>query len=312
MINNYFLIDAGGTQYKLGFMSGGQLVKTTSLPSHSGIGIKQQLPKIEALINEWMDESKLQGIGIAFAGIVDYDHSKVISVNGKFPDAEKFDFSKWAASKYGCRLAMENDARAALIGEWQGGAGRGYKNVVMLTLGTGIGSSAVINGNVLRGKHFQAGCLIGHFTIDYNGNLCNCGNKGCVETVGSSWILPKLVKDHALYNKSSISGCKLIDFEAIFDEAGKGDELALHIRENCMRSWGAAAVNAIHAYDPEIVVLGGGVMKSASTIIPFIQNYINEFAWTPWGKVQIKEATLGNEAALWGMNYLIEEKTNSI
>jgi len=142
----------------------------------------------------------------------------VISINEKFNDAIGYDFTKWAANKFNSPIVLENDARASLIGEWHFGSAKKFDNVVMITLGTGIGGSAVINGKVLRGKHFQAGCLIGHFTIDLNGKSCTCGNIGCVESIsiGSQWALSQYVKEDESYENSSFINESIIDFQTLF------------------------------------------------------------------------------------------------
>jgi glucokinase len=200
---------------------------------------------------------------------------------------------------------MDNDARCALIGEWQYGKGKGYDDVVLMTIGTGVGSSAVIEGRVLRGKHFQAGCLGGHFTINIHGATCNCGNIGCVETEASTWNIENIARQNADWLRSSLSREKQIDFECIFRLANDGDALAKEIRNQCVEIWGAAAVNLIHAYDPEILVIGGGVMASADFIIPYIQQKTDAHAWTPWGKVKIAAAENINAAALLGAAWLV-------
>jgi len=311
MKNNYIVIDAGGTNIKLGLITDGNLIKSTSISSFSENGLVNRLSEISKITKDWLQSQKVDGIGLAFAGIVDFDKACVISVNDKFKDTTNFNFTNWAFSALNCPIVMENDARAALIGEWKYGAGRSSDNVVMLTLGTGIGGSAVINGKILRGSHYQAGCLLGHFTIDYLGKKCNCGNIGCVETVASTWALPEIVKGATEFKLSSLATEVVIDFETIFRLANKGDILALKIREQCLKTWAVATVNAIHAYDPEIVVLGGGVMKSGDVIIKYIKRYIDQFAWTPWGKVELKIADLENDAALWGMYHLLNEKFNN-
>jgi glucokinase len=99
-----------------------------------------------------------------------------------------------------------------------------------------------------------------------------------------------------------------INFENLFEVAESGDRIATAIRERCMTVWGAAAVAAIHAFDPELLVYGGGVMKSAAVIVPFIQDYIDRYAWTPWGKVRVAPAELGNDAALLGIVPLVEQE----
>jgi glucokinase len=304
----YLLVDVGGTNIKMGLMDDDKLTKISSIPSYSKTGIMASLEAIVKLGNEWLKSEVPGGIGLAFAGIVDFYQSRVVSVNEKFSDAVDFDFRNWALTHFNCPIIMENDARAALIGEWKYGAGRGSDNLVMLTIGTGIGSSAVINGDVLRGKHCQAGCLLGHLTIDYNGEVCNCGNLGCVETVGSTWALERNIKTRPGYFESSFLKEPIIDFETVFRLANNGDLFAMDIREQCLKSWAVATVNAIHAYDPEMIVLGGGVMKSGDIILKYIEEHIKKYAWTPWGKVDLKIAELNNDAALWGMNYLLNSR----
>jgi glucokinase len=235
MSKRYILVDAGGTNIKLGLVDGDKLTKISSIPSYSKTGIMASLETIVKLSKEWLNSEMPDGIGFAFAGIVDIYNGQVLSVNEKFSDAVDFDFNNWAFTNFNCPIVMENDARAALVGEWKYGAGRGSDNLVMLTIGTGIGSSAVINGEVLRGKHCQAGCLLGHLTIDYNGEVCNCGNLGCVETVGSTWALERNIKSRPNYSESSFVSESILDFETVFRLAKKGDPLALEIREQCMK-----------------------------------------------------------------------------
>ena len=102
-----------------------------------------------------------------------------------------------------------------------------------------------------------------------------------------------------------------IDFKRLFEQAEAGDCVALEVREHCLRVWSANAVALIHAYDPEMLVYGGGVMKSASSILPYIQEYVARYAWTPWGKVQVKSAELGNNAGIMGAVPLFQEDYSS-
>jgi glucokinase len=306
MKKRYLLIDAGGTRIKLGLMVDGRLVRQDSIPARSEKGILPGLEHIVALFEAWLEGAPCDGIGLAFAGIVEHAENRVLSVNGKFNDAVGFDFSAWASRHFGCPLSMENDARAATIGEWKHGSGKGVDDMVMLTLGTGIGSSAIIGGQALRGRHSQAGCLMGHFTIDRDGGRCNCGNIGCAESVASGWALPEIIRTSKGYADSAFRDEQTLDFETLFRLAELGDQVAVTVREQCLRGWAMTAVNAIHAYDPEVLVIGGGVMQSGAIIRDQIQAHVNEYAWTPWGKVQVRLAALGNQAAFWGMSHLLE------
>ena len=136
----------------------------------------------------------------------------------------------------------------------------------MMTIGTGIGSGVIMNGEVMYGKHFQAGSLGGHFVVDYKGRLCSCGNKGCVEALSSSFFLHKIIKDHACLSPSFKMSSQNYDFKEIFQLAEQGNRDALLVRNECIEIWGAAVINFIHAYDPEVVILGGGIMNSHKVI----------------------------------------------
>ena len=304
------VMDIGGTKIKLGLVAGDKIICTASIEAESSIGLKEKLPVIESTINDMLDQhainkNEIKGVGISMPGIVDSVQKKVLSIDNKFNDVVGMNLSGWITNTWQTNLEIENDARCALIGEWQFGKGKGYDNVVLMTIGTGIGSSAVIEGKVLRGKHFQAGCLGGHFTINVNGVKCNCGNIGCVETEASTWNIERIAKLHAAYASSMLAQQNKLDFETIYRCANADDTLAKELRDTCLDVWSAAAVNLIHAYDPEVLVIGGGIMASADYIIPYIQKKTDEHAWTPWGKVKIVAAENINAASLLGAAYLV-------
>ena len=213
-----------------------------------------------------------------------------------------------ADEHWGAPFYIDNDARLAAIGEWQYGSGRGYDSVVMMTIGTGIGSGVIMNGEVMYGKHFQAGSLGGHFVVDYKGRLCSCGNKGCVEALSSSFFLHKIIKDHACLSPSFKMSSQNYDFKEIFQLAEQGNRDALLVRNECIEIWGAAVINFIHAYDPEVVILGGGIMNSHKVIVPYIEERVSKFAWTPSAKVSVVVSSLGDYAALYGLEYCLRKK----
>ena len=131
-------------------------------------------------------------VGIAYPGLVDPVKQLVISASGKYTDATKFDFSAWSRGRFGCGCILENDANAALMGEIGYGCAAGETDAVLMILGTGVGTAAVMNGELVRGKHFQAGCLGGHFPVGGEEWRCSCGGYGCVEANGSSWALKNI------------------------------------------------------------------------------------------------------------------------
>lgn len=301
--------DLGGTRLKLGLISNGEIISTSIIPAFSDVGLLPRLHDIELAVSEMLIEtntpaSELDCVGISIPGIVDTIRNRVLSINKKFADIIEFDFDMWTQTTWGIPCVMENDARAALLGEWQYGAGKNCDNIVLVTLGTGIGGAAMINGKLLHGKHFQAGCLGGHFVVNMYGTHCTCGNIGCVESEASSWKLPELYTQHPQFNESKASGEKLLDFELLFKLAAAGDVVSTEIMKHCLDAWSAGIITMIHAYDPEQVIIGGGVMKSAHIILPYIQQKVNEHAWTPWGKVEIKAAHFNDEAGQFGIAYL--------
>lgn len=304
-------LDLGGTRLKICLISDFKIVTETMLSSFSDYGLLPRLPAIESAVNQLLIDSgiaqnELVGVGVSIPGIVDNKQMKVLSINKKFDDVPDFDFNNWSQSKWGIPTIVENDARAALIGEWQFGVGKGCDNIVLVTLGTGIGGAAMIEGKLVYGKHFQAGCLGGHFTINYQGRKCTCGNTGCVESEASSWILPELFRNHPHFEQSKANNEKLLDFELLFKLANEGEITATEIMNNCLEAWSAGIVSMIHAYDPEMVIIGGGVMKSEKMILPYITKKVAENAWTPWGKVQIKGAQYNNQAGMLGITYLLK------
>ncbi len=305
-----FAVDLGGTIIKVGLLDGRQLLTSLSVKATSNGGLKENLPLIERLFARLLKEQNsifndVIGIGFSFPGLVDSVSNRVLSTNKKYDDAPSLNLTTWAKEKWGLSLFLENDARMALMGEWQHGVGRPYDNIVMVTLGTGIGSAVLIEGKLLKGKHFQAGNLGGHFTVNHTGTVCTCGNKGCMEAEASTWRLPGLIKSSPAYSTSALINERQLDYEALFRNALNDDPLAKEVLDHCFSIWSSGIISMIHAFDPEVIILSGGIMKSAPVILPELQKRIDKYAWTPWGKVMLLEAEHINSAALYGADHLV-------
>jgi glucokinase len=255
--------------------------------------------------------NEINGIGLSIPGIVNINEKRVISINKKHEGAIEFDFNGWVKSQWDLPLVMDNDARAALNGEWKFGAGKGYNHIVMVTLGTGVGGAAMINGRLIYGKHFQAGCLGGHFTVNFKGRQCTCGNTGCVESEASSWVLPDLIRESRYFSNNLIEQ-GIPDFKKLFELYRERDPLATDIIHHCRDAWTAGIISLIHAYDPEIVILGGGIMDSGESLLSFFQNKVDMLAWTPMEKVKIVKAHNINTSALLGLGYMLNDKTEKL
>ena len=300
-----FSIDLGGSHANCGLVEDDRILASETLDIENAGSLARILPRLAESLKRLGGgkiplEGEMSGVAVGIAAIVDFYRGKTLGTNGKYDDADQVDLQSWSRETLGLPLYLENDARMALLGEVYAGAARGFEDVVMITLGTGIGGVAMIEGKLLRGKHAQAGCLGGHLPVWYDGRQCTCGAIGCAEAEASGWSLPLLVKDWTGIADSPLHRCENIGFRELFAEAARGDRIACEIRDHCLRVWATVTVGLVHAYDPEIVIFGGGVMKSADAILPYIRAHVQNHAWTPWGKVEVRAAELGDNAALLG------------
>ncbi|MGN6212611.1 ROK family protein [Parafilimonas sp.] len=317
-MNNFFIgIDLGGTRIKLGLISNDEgnnrLLDKKIIPAQSAKGLATSLPIIKDHINNLLNSNNvdiniLKGIGLGFPGLVNPQSNQILSTNAKYDDALHIKLDEWVHANWNVDFFMDNDARLAAVGEWKYGAGSDTDDLVVMTIGTGIGTSVIMNGQLMRGKHFEAGCLGGHISVVYNGRQCTCGNKGCVEAYAATWSLKERIREHEAFSKSSLSTVDVIDFEAMFNEADKQDALAIEFKNDCIQLWAAAIVNLIHAYDPEVVVIGGGVMHRHEELIPRIKELVHQHAWTPWGKVEIEPSQLLSDAGIYGAVYCLQNR----
>lgn len=303
-------IDLGGTRIKMGVVKNGKLTVSHILRVESNERIRPLLPQLkESIIQLSKREGfRIGAIGMAFPGIVDSDQNKVMDTSAKYTDAPSLNLVKWAKETFNLPFRIENDARLACLGEWRYGAGRGVENLVMLTLGTGIGTSVIINGKLLRGKHFQGGILGGHMVIDYKNQTdqCSCGKYGCVEAVASMWMIGNLARRYALFENSLLAKANSIDWEIILKLTKQGDALSKILKQHCLDAWGAVLINLVHAYDPEVVVIGGGISHSEKTILPFFEKTLKEKSWSPGGLPEVRVSAFPDNAALLGAAVLFE------
>jgi glucokinase len=303
-------VDFGGTNIKIGLIREGEVLSKTSIPAISGGGIKSRLADVEAAVRDLMNLAavtlaEFRGIGIAIPGLVDTAKQTLLSVNDKYPDAIGLSFAEWAYRAFSLPSVLENDARAALIGEVAYGSARGENDAVLVIFGTGIGTAAIMNGEVVRGRHFQAGILGGHMATDIHGELCNCGNIGCAEAQAGHWAIPGIAKSHPLYKDSALANEEPLDYRAVIECANRGDPAATQLLDEFVRHWSAAIVNMIHAYDPQVVILSGGLMKSQKTVVPLLIEQVHRSAWTAWGKVRFTVADDPDTSVLLGVSHLL-------
>jgi len=314
-------VDMGGTSIKAAIVAGSEVLAAESIPANSREGLTPQLPRVAELIERLCGKLNLkpancQGVGMAVPFLVDPIRQRIRSVpREKYGDAVGIDLPDWARQRLGVNLKLENDAHAALLGEWRHGAGIGSDDFIMVTLGTGIGCSVLMRGRPLRGKHFQAGVLGGHLIADPEGGpVCAaCPSSGCYEAESALQSLAREARAHPQFALSALAGEKVIDFAAVFGHATQGDAVAVAVRDRCLRYWTALVISLIHAYDPDRIVMGGGVSENsnASAMFRTMQDRVNKHAWIV-EPIEIRAAALGNQAGVIGVASLFTQEPQCI
>ena len=297
--------DFGGTTIKLGLVRDHQVLARSRLEVDSQKTMSEQLEAVAALWETLLQRKgqSLQhghGIALALPFIADPKQSRVHGEFGKYPGASEIDFSDWSRQRLGLPLALENDLRLALLGESACGAARGKSDVVMLAFGTGIGCAVLSGGRLFRGANNRAATLLGHATIAHEHSVGRCGNFGCAEDLASTATLGKRARAHTDFTESSLALAEKIDFETLFNLAATGDACSQALLHESLRVWGVVVQNAVLAFDPEVVVLGGGVMRRCEIVLPAIQEHLRRFMPSEPLQTSILTAKLGDDAALLG------------
>lgn len=302
MANYVFGVDIGGTTVKIGlFTIQGEMVEKWEITTRTDEGGKYILNDIAASVEDKLAEKKIEksdvaGVGMGVPGPVKADGTVIKCVNlgwGIFNVEEELSKLLDLPVKAG------NDANMAALGEmWQGG-GKGHKDIVMVTLGTGVGGGVILGGKILTGTKGAAG-EIGHMTVEYDEEeTCNCGTKGCLEQYASATGIVRLAKKQ-MVETSSLAKIDNLTAKDVFDEAKAGDAYALQIVDRFARYLGVALGNVAQIIDPEAFVIGGGVARAGSIITESIEKYYNDSVMFALRGKQFNLAELGNDAGIYG------------
>lgn len=315
-MNQYCVgIDVGGTSVKCGlFTINGVLMTKWEVPTRREENAKHVLEDVAKVLKEKLAENHLElndlaGIGIGVPGPVLPDGHVPVCVNLGWHD--RYPAKELAALMGdGIRCEAGNDANVAALGEmWQGG-GKGYSDVMAITLGTGVGGGVILGGHVVAGSHGLGG-EIGHVHVrDEETEHCNCGGRGCLEQVASATGIAREARRNMA--KTDVPSAMRafganITAKDVCDCAKAGDVLALETIDTCCRYLGLALSYATHIIDPEIFVIGGGVSKAGTFLIDKIAKYYEEYTPISKTKAKIGLATLGNDAGIYGAAKLVLE-----
>ena len=308
-----FGIDLGGTTAKIGlFTTSGALLEKWEVStdtSHAGEHILENLAA--AILGKMKEQSiqpeQVEGVGIGVPGpVLDSSTVPIVCANlGGW--GERNVSAQLSGLLDGLKVLVGNDANVAALGEIWMGAAKGAKNAVMVTLGTGVGGGVVVNGKVIDGVH-GAGGEIGHITVNrHETAVCGCGKRGCLEQYSSATGVVRCMKK--LLDENPDTPCVLrgTEFAAkdVFDAARNGDALAAREVHEMSDTLGMALANIASTVDPEAFLVGGGVARAGDVLFAPRNKHFQEYAFKSCRETPIKQASLGNDAGIYGAVRLI-------
>ncbi len=316
-------IDVGGTTAKIGLLSTeGVILDKWEVPTRKEMNGSHILPDIAASVLEYLDRHGIGteiilGAGIGLPGPVTPDGNVSVCVNLGWKQ-ERNPEKELSGLLNGVYVKAGNDANVAALGEmWQGG-GKGHKNIMLFTLGTGVGGGVVVDERIVAGFRGMGG-EIGHIRVNFDEeDACNCGNHGCLEQYASATGIvkvarraladsnaPSVLRNRAGFDdEAAVAACSF-SCKDVLDAAKAGDAIALSSARTSMRYLALAMHYISHITDPEIFVIGGGVSKAGQFLLDIIEEYYKAFTVMGKGRAEIGLATLGNDAGMYGAARLV-------
>ncbi|MGN0483542.1 MAG: ROK family protein [Lachnospiraceae bacterium] len=307
-------IDMGGMSIKIGLVNEKNIICATNrIPTRLDIAPEELIQDMAESVRKLLYENQIAdtdclGIGIGSPGTVDENEGVVLYSNNFHWEQVAILSELRKYLKF--ELALANDADVAALGEQVAGAGMGCKNLILLTLGTGVGSGVILNGKIFHGP-LRGGCELGHTVIQIDGEACTCGRRGCLEAYASATALMRMGREEAEKNPESLLNKyekNAIDGKVIFDAQKAGDEAAKNVVERYETYLSVGIANFINIFRPERVVLGGGVAAQKEYLTDALQEKVNRLCFGgKYGQMaQITTSSLGNDAGIIGAANLIK------
>ncbi|WP_096201252.1 ROK family glucokinase [Bacillus sp. FJAT-45350] len=311
-------VDIGGTSIKVAFVNKyGDIIKKWEIRTNTSEEGKFITTEITKSIDKHLDElgetkEKLRGIGLGAPGFINMETGYIYSAVNigwkEFPLKDRLEVES------GLPVIVDNDANIAALGEMWRGAGDGSKNLLCITLGTGVGGGIIANGQIVHGVNGMAG-EIGHITaVPKGGIACNCGKTGCIETIASATGLSRMATE-GLNGKGTQSILKNVFTQRgrltskdIFEAAKQNDQWATEVIDTMAFHLGLVIANLANSLNPEKIVIGGGVSKAGALLLKPLNHYFQQFALSRVSQsFNITIATLGNDAGVIGGAWLAKE-----
>ena len=308
-MKNCFGVDIGGTSVKMGlFQEDGKLIEKWSIKTRTECEGEQILPDVAASIQQKMKEHGLlpndvQGVGLGIPAPVKEDGivRGTANLGWKYKEVKKE-----LESLTGLTVKTGNDANMAALGEMWLGAGKGHENLVMVTLGTGVGGAIIFDGKCVSGGHGAAG-EIGHVCVnEKETQICGCGRKGCLEQYASATGIARMARQKISREKTnSILKENDVNAKKVFDAVKAGDKMAKAVAEEFGKYLGYALANIVVVCDPTIIIIGGGVSKAGEILLPYIEKPFREKVFFANEKTEFALAKLENDAGICGAARLV-------
>lgn len=300
-----FGIDVGGTTCKIGFFeTSGKLIDKWEIKTNTennGAAILSDIAQAvdNKLAQEGISKDDVQGVGIGVPGPVKSNGvvNRCVNLGWGIVNVEEE-----LGNLTGLKVKAGNDANVAALGEMWQGAAKGCKDVIMVTLGTGVGGGIIVDGKVVAGFN-GAGGEIGHITVNHDEiEACTCGQYGCLEQYTSATGIVRVAKRKLAKtnDETSLRNCPELTAKDVFDEAKSGDAVALGLVDEVCGILGSTLSNIACVVNPEVVVIGGGVSKAGSILIESIQKHFVETSFHACRNTKFVIAGLGNDAGMYG------------
>lgn len=311
----YLGIDIGGTAVKIGLVD--ETGKILSVDQYSVSFDQYKTPILETVLKSTdlflasndIIKKDLGGIGISATGQIDTKLGIVAGSGGNIKNWEGSDIKSSFLEKYHLPVTVINDANCVALGEKWIGSAKDATNVIVLTIGTGLGGGIIVNNQILLGQ-FGYGGEIGHFSIDDQGLPCTCGNTGCFEQYASMTALVKSVTAYYETNDPNYLSCHFINGKSIFEAVKNGNPDIKQIVNAWINKISAGIVSLVHIFNPELVVIGGGVSIQEELFISKLRDTVIQHVMPNFrNSLRLNAASLGNNAGLVGaVYYLITNK----
>ncbi len=310
MMEKYcFGVDLGGTTVKIGlFNPQGEVLEKWEIPTRTEDKGSHILPDIAAAVQTKMQEKSIEkeaviGVGIGVPGPINDEGVIFKAVNLGW---DVMNINEILGGLLGVPVKAGNDANVAALGEMWCGGGKGYENMVLVTLGTGVGGGIIINGSILTGST-GAGGEIGHIHMnDAEPDACGCGNHGCLEQYASATGIVRLAKRKlAVTTEETVLRNEEVTAKSVFDAVKAQDKVAIEIAEEFGSYLGKGLASIAAVVNPQVFVIGGGVSKAGTVIFDYVEKYYKQYVFPGCRNVDFKLATLGNDAGIFGAAKLV-------